>query len=629
MVEGNSDSQHEQTHLSTAEAAERMGVSRKTVRDLCKQGLLPGTFQQHENGPWRIPADAVSYWLEHRSPDTPGPPAWWQRFRYTPWVFYPTVVLTILVTVAGLVAGLISAGADFGGATQQLQEWGLLRTFPPESEGEILIVIATFRHSEGVLDTEIHNEICRAIQEAAAELNLSHLRVEVEPTTLTADDRAGAEKLGKRYNASMVIWGADTGVRVTVNFLNFKQPGFDAAEVQINETERTQLANPESYTSLLTEDLPGQLTFLSLFAIGQSYYIEGAYTDSIRVIERAVGSLAQNTKSPVGLAEAYFRLGWLYQKVMGDSGQAIVNYSRAIILDPNLVAAYSNLGVAHYAQGDLVSAITNYTSIVELLRPDYAPAYNNRGVARYAQGDLGGAITDYNRAIELNPDYAEAYYNRGNAHKAQGDLQSAIADYDQSIELDPDYAKAYNNRGNTYRALGDSERATADYGQAIELSPDFAEVYNNRGLARYDQGDLLGAIADYDRAISLNLGYVEVYFNRGNARKAQDDLEGAIADYNQAITLDPDYAAVYNNRGNAYKAQGKLDAAIADYGEAVTIDPDLAEAYYNRGATYRQLGNIEAALADFRYYLELQPDAENRAAIEEWIAELEAQLSGP
>jgi hypothetical protein len=54
--------------------------------------------------------------------------------------------------------------------------------------------------------------------------------------------------------------GADTSVRVTVNYLNLKQPYFHAAEVQISETERTQLANPSAYARFVTSDLPGQLT---------------------------------------------------------------------------------------------------------------------------------------------------------------------------------------------------------------------------------------------------------------------------------------------------------------------------------------------------------------------------------
>ena len=137
---------------------------------------------------------------------------------------------------------------------------------------ETLILIASFDHTEGVADTDIQHEIQRAIRQAADESHTPKLRIGVEPTHLKADDQSGAEALGKQYDASIVIWGADTGVRVTVNFLNLKHPDFDAAQAQISETQRTQIANPSAYASFVTRDLPSQLSFLSLFALGQSYY---------------------------------------------------------------------------------------------------------------------------------------------------------------------------------------------------------------------------------------------------------------------------------------------------------------------------------------------------------------------
>ena len=170
--------------------------------------------------------------------------------------------------------------------------------FAPAGEDETLILIATFHHTEGVADTDAHNEIRRAIEAAIAELEVTNLRVEVEPTRLTGDDQAEAKKLGERYGASMVIWGADTGVRVTVNFLNLKEPDYGAAAVQISETERTQLANPSAYARFITNDLPGQLTFLALFAVGQSYFTQTDYAAAIRVIDRAVAALPAQLARP-------------------------------------------------------------------------------------------------------------------------------------------------------------------------------------------------------------------------------------------------------------------------------------------------------------------------------------------
>jgi hypothetical protein len=102
----------------------------------------------------------------------------------------------------------------------------LFLEFPPEGKNETLIIIASFYHTGGVTDTEAHNEIKQAIEKAKAELGFANLRVQVEPAHLQADDRAGAEALGKRYHASIVIWGADTGVRVMVNFLSSRNQDF-------------------------------------------------------------------------------------------------------------------------------------------------------------------------------------------------------------------------------------------------------------------------------------------------------------------------------------------------------------------------------------------------------------------
>lgn len=694
--------------LSTAEAAERMGVSRRRMRNLCGQGLLPEAFQEWENGPWHIPVQAVEDWnARHPTVEAKTPvqqevshpassrreyPAWrtkLQRLRNHPLV----VALSVLVVVITLLAALISAGADIGGARRQLQEWGLLRAFPVTNENEILIVIASFYRSEGIPDTEAHNEIRRAIQEAAEELSFSHLRVEVETIRLTADDRAGAEKLGKRYNASMVIWGADTGVRVTVNYLNIKQPDFEAAEVQISETERTQLANPSAYATFVTTDLPNQLVFLSLFAIGQSYYIEGAYAESIKVFERAISSVNSEIEPLEGLADAYFYLGWLKQVPERNTLEAIAAYDNAIALDPDRSMAYNNRGAAYLNLKDLERASADLDRAIALAS-DNVIALINRGSVRAVTGDFEGAFSDYDQAIALQPNHAEAYYNRANAYYDFGDLDRSIADFDKAVDLhsdlikansdpdqamiaqisladayysrglahleqgdfavamedfndaialnsslislldqtiakNPDDALAYYVRGLIRAEQGDLKGAVADYDRAIALQPDFAPAYNDRGLARRAVGDLPGAIADYDKAIELEPEYTSAYNNRGNARANIGDSTGAIADYDRATALQPDLAAAYSNRAGVLFAHGDLRGALADLDKAISLEPELGNAYHGRGVVHRELGNAEMALADFRQYLELVPDAYDRWMVEEWIAELEAQTSEP
>ena len=169
---------------------------------------------------------------------------------------------------------------------------------PTERKGETLIVIAPFYHPEGIVDTEAHNEIRHAIETAAQYLGESSLRVAVSSVPIDANDQDRAEKLGKQYDADIVIWGTDTGVRVIANFLNLKHPDFDAAQAQISETQRTQIANPDAYAAFMTPRPADQLSFLSLFAIGQSYYLQGAYAESISAIEKGIAALAPSAHHP-------------------------------------------------------------------------------------------------------------------------------------------------------------------------------------------------------------------------------------------------------------------------------------------------------------------------------------------
>jgi tetratricopeptide (TPR) repeat protein len=557
----------------------------------------------------------------------PGPPSWWQRFRYNPWVFYPTVVLSLLIALAGLIFGMIQAGADFGAFSKQVKEWGLVREFPAERQGETLVVIARFHRSEGVADTEAHNEIRNAIEAAAKDIGEPNLRVVVSSVPIAADDQDRAEKLGKHYDASIVIWGADTGVRVIVNFLNLKHPDFAAAQVQINETQRTQLANPSAYVSFVTRDLPSQLSFLALFAVGQTYDIPAEYGKSIKVIEEGIAALASDSLPPDGLADAYFRLGWLYD-ASSQLEQAIDRYDRAIELDPQYARAFLNRGAARHDQGNLDVAIQDYTRAIEL-DPQFASAYNNRGIARGARYDFDGAIQDFTVALELEPEAPDTYCNRGNVYRDLGDLQTAIRDYTKAVESDPAYALAYYNRGTAHSDLGETSAALQDLTKAIELDPKYSDAYTNRGIVRKAEGDPEGAIQDYTRAIELAPGAVNAYNNRGNALYAMGELNAATQDYSKAIEIDPLYADAYNGRGTTRMAQGELNAASQDYNKAIELAPQSSNPYFGRAIVRGIQGNLAGALADFRRYLELQPNAFDRSYVEQRIAELEQQLNNP
>jgi tetratricopeptide (TPR) repeat protein len=89
------------------------------------------------------------------------------------------------------------------------------------------------------------------------------------------------------------------------------------------------------------------------------------------------------------------------------AGRALADYSEAIQLDPKLIFAYFNSGVAYNRKGEYDHAVADFDEVIRL-RSDFVPAYLERGRANLYAGLLPKALIDFNQAGELNPKYVYA-----------------------------------------------------------------------------------------------------------------------------------------------------------------------------------------------------------------------------
>ena len=183
--------------------------------------------------------------------------------------------------------------------------------------------------------------------------------------------------------------------------------------------------------------------------------------------------------------------------------RAIIDYGKAIKLDPKDAKAYYNRGIAYGELKQYDQAITHCTKAIELAKD--ALAYYSRGIA-YLGLQHDKVITDYTKAIELDPKEAKAYNGRGFAYGQLKQYDKAIVDYNKAIELDPKYAGAYANRGIAYFDLQQYDKAIADYTRAIELDPEDSDTYDNRRFAYLEVGKKKEAKADFAKAKMLNEG---------------------------------------------------------------------------------------------------------------------------
>ncbi len=174
----------------------------------------------------------------------------------------------------------------------------------------------------------------------------------------------------------------------------------------------------------------------------------------------------------------------------GDFDGAIADYTRAIQINSRMTGlgnspcsgseivvsdlfnalSLNNRGFAHFRKGELEKALVDFDRAIRM-QPQLADAYNNRGNVWQEKGDLEKALADFNQAIKLNPRHSAAFNNRANIHQTKGHLDEALADYNQSIALEPTKAIAFANRGLTLLQLGQTAQANADFQHALELNP--------------------------------------------------------------------------------------------------------------------------------------------------------------
>jgi lipoprotein NlpI len=155
-------------------------------------------------------------------------------------------------------------------------------------------------------------------------------------------------------------------------------------------------------------------------------------------------------------------------------------------------------GLQKSEAADYAGAIIEFDKAIAL-DPAYAEAYNQRGIVkRRGSRDAQGAIADFTRAIELKPHYAQAYNNRCLAWNQLRDWRRMADDASKAVELNPRFGAAIVNRAIAYHGMGDHERALADYSLALRVDPEGRDGLD----AYFHRGDLNYRLQRYDAAIS-------------------------------------------------------------------------------------------------------------------------------
>src|SRR5579863_978332 len=142
-------------------------------------------------------------------------------------------------------------------------------------------------------------------------------------------------------------------------------------------------------------------------------------------------------------ALAHYHLGFAYG-MLGDSGDELVEYRRAVSLGLKKWDLFLNLGRLYLEKGDLEAA-TEALTTAKTLGPDHAETYFNLGLADERRGALGRAHDEMLTSLRLDPNQLDARNMLALIDAEQGRLAEARRIWSALATANPDFSPAREN----------------------------------------------------------------------------------------------------------------------------------------------------------------------------------------
>ena len=194
------------------------------------------------------------------------------------------------------------------------------------------------------------------------------------------------------------------------------------------------------------------------------------------------------------------------------------------------------------------------------------------------QGDVDAAIKALQLVVETNPDNANLHQRLGDLYRRHKMFRQSRDAYMAALDLGSNSGGLHRSIGVALERLGEAKAAEAHLLRAIEINPDDAYALNYLGYWWADDGrNLDEAIAMIEHAVETrpdsgffvdSLGWV--HYRLGDPRTAVGYLE-------RATELEPSDPEITGHLGDAYWALGRYDEARFKWRLALSLSDDAEE----------------------------------------------------
>lgn len=211
-------------------------------------------------------------------------------------------------------------------------------------------------------------------------------------------------------------------------------------------------------------------------------------------------------------------------------------WTDAIEKYPQVAGSWGGRGTYYRSKKKYNKALLDFKKAIEL-NPNEHMFYSNRGNIYFDIGKDEEALKDYNNCLRLQKDDENALANRGAIYGRRKQYTNAIADLTNAIELKPDFVNAYMNRGIIYSQTNQRKKAKEDFKTCLTFQPQNDALWNALAIEHQYLGEFEASIIALNKAIKLKPKNGRYYFHRGISLRLLKRQKEAIKDFNKAKQL--------------------------------------------------------------------------------------------
>jgi tetratricopeptide (TPR) repeat protein len=314
-------------------------------------------------------------------------------------------------------------------------------------------------------------------------------------------------------------------------------------------------------------------------------------------LDVAITEFRKVTELEPNLAAAFVNLGAVYLD-NHDQPAAIPPLKRALELNPELTGAHQMLGVALLSQGYAADAIPHL---------EKARAQDALGIALLETGRFSEAITSLKAALEQRPNDPDLMYYLG---RASGLLSKQL--FDTLLAGYPDSAHAHQAIAENYIALRKVPEAEEQYKQAIKLRPDLPGAHLALGRVYALAGQWPKAEEQFLAETKLRPGDAEATYRLGDALLQQGKVKECLPVLARADQLRPNMPETLYALGKAASVTGDTKLAEQSWESVIRLEKTgtlASQAHFGLSGLYRKQGKTASAEREMEEYRKLQKPA--------------------